>query len=189
VRAAQKKAPAEAKATKKREAEKAMVGEASVTKVNEAMTAKADEAEAVKADEHATPSKIGMMATEATLMSPRMEDQLEGHGEAREVHSISSDEPPRPHGKEVMDANVSSTMEMASLGAREEQEVEGNLALVRVEAPLVPVFLGSPEEEEEAHWTILEGFRNLAERSLQMALRILTKDLPHAIEVSPSLFS
>jgi hypothetical protein len=64
------------------------------------------------------------------------------------------------------------------------------LALVRVEAPLVPVFLGSPkEEEEEAHWMVLEGFRNLAERSLQMALCILTKDLPHAIEVSPSLFS
>jgi hypothetical protein len=34
-------------------------------------------------------------------------------------------------------------------------EVEGNLALVRFEAGpltvLVPVFVGSPEEEEEAH--------------------------------------
>jgi hypothetical protein len=88
-----------------------------------------------------------------------------------------------------MDANVSNTMEMAALGALEEQEVEGNLALVCVEAPLVPVFLGSPKEEEEAHWMVLEGFRNIAERSLQMALRILTKDLPHAIEWSPSLFS
>jgi hypothetical protein len=125
VQAAQEKVTAEAKATKKREAEEAMVGEASATKVNEAMTAKADEAKAVKADEHAVPSKIGMMAAEAALMSPLMEDQLEGHGEEREVHTISSDEPPRPHGKEVMDANVSSTMEMASLGAWEEQEVEG----------------------------------------------------------------
>jgi hypothetical protein len=49
--------------------------------------------------------------------------------------------------------------------------------------------MGSPDEEEEAHWTILEGFRNLAGRSLQTLLHILTKDLPHAIEVCPYLFS
>jgi hypothetical protein len=35
----------------------------------------------------------------------------------REVHTISLDEPPRPHGKEVMDAEVSGTTEMAALGA------------------------------------------------------------------------
>jgi hypothetical protein len=50
--------------------------------------------------------------------------------------------------------------------------------------------LGGPEEEEEeVHWAVLGGFRNLAERSLRTALRILTKDLPSAVEVSPSLFS
>jgi hypothetical protein len=35
---------------------------------------------------------------------------------------------------------------------------------------------------------ILEGFVNLAGWSLKTALRILTEDLPHAVEVSPSLF-
>jgi hypothetical protein len=63
------------------------------------------------------------------------------------------------------------------------------LALVRIEAAPVPVFLGGPEKEEEAHWMVLEGFRNLAGWSLKIALRILTEDLPHAVEVSPSLFS
>jgi hypothetical protein len=53
----------------------------------------------------------------------------------------------------------------------------------------VPVFLGDSKEEEEAHWAVLNEFRNLAERSLRMALRILTKDLPSAVKVSPSLFS
>jgi hypothetical protein len=51
----------------------------------------------------------------------------------------------------------------------------------------VPVFLGSPEEE--AHWMVLGGFGNLAERSLGTVLRILTKDLPSTVEVNPSLFS
>jgi hypothetical protein len=77
-------------------------------------------------------------------------------------------------------------------GVPEGPEVEGNLALVRIEtdpwAALVPIFLGSPKEEE-AHWAVLGGFGNLAERSLRTALHILTKDLPSAIEVSPSLFS
>jgi hypothetical protein len=67
------------------------------------------------------------------------------------------------------------------------------LALVRIEtdpwAVLVPVFLEDSEEEEEAHWVVLDGFTNLAERSLRTMLRILTKDLPSAVEVSPSLFS
>jgi hypothetical protein len=92
-----------------------------------------------------------------------------------------------------MDAEVSSTTEMAPLGALEGQEVEGNLALVHFGAGprTIPtlVFMGSPEEEEEAHWTFLEGFRNLAGWSLQTLLHILTEDLPHAVEVSPSLFS
>jgi hypothetical protein len=91
-----------------------------------------------------------------------------------------------------MDAKVSSTAEMTALGAPEEPEVEGNLALARIEtdpwAVLVHVPLGGPEEEE-AHWAILDGFRNLAGRSLRTVLRILTKDLPSAVDVSPSLFS
>jgi hypothetical protein len=59
---------------------------------------------------------------------------------------------------------------MPSPGALEGQEVEGSLALVCFGAgPRIvstPVFMGSPDEEEEAHWAILEEFRNLAERSL-----------------------
>jgi hypothetical protein len=93
-----------------------------------------------------------------------------------------------------MDAELSSTAEMAASGASEGLKVEGNLALVRIKtdpwAAPVHVFLGGPEEEEEeVHWAVLGGFRNLAERSLRTALRILTKDLPSAVEVSPSLFS
>jgi hypothetical protein len=91
-----------------------------------------------------------------------------------------------------MDAEVSSTAEMAALGALEEPEVEGNLALARNEtdprAVPVPVPLGGHEEEEEAHRAILDGFGNLARRSLRMTLHILTEDLPSAVEVSPSLF-
>jgi hypothetical protein len=170
-----------------------MVGEALVAKVDEATTAKADEAEAVKADERVAPAETGKAVAEAALTSPQTEDQLGGHGEEREVHTISSDKPPKTHGKAVMDAEVSSTMEMAPSGEPEGQAVEGNLALVRFEAGPrtvpVPVFVGSPEEEEEAHWTVLEGFKNLAGWSLQTLLRILTKDLPYAVEVSLSLFS
>jgi hypothetical protein len=62
-----------------------------------------------------------------------MEDQPGGHGGKRDVHTISSDEPPRPHGKVVMDAELSSTVEMVAPGAPEGPEVEGNLALVRIE--------------------------------------------------------
>jgi hypothetical protein len=84
-------------------------------------------------------------------------------------------------------------MEMAPLGAPKGQEVEGNLALVRFGAGSrtvpVPIFVGSPEEEKEAHWMVLEGFGNLARWYLQTLLHILTEDLPHAVEVSPSLFS
>jgi hypothetical protein len=51
-----------------------------------------------------------------------------------------------------MDAEVSSTAEMAALGAPEGLEVEGNLALARVEtdpwAIPVSISLGGPEEEE-----------------------------------------
>jgi hypothetical protein len=72
------------------------------------------------------------------------------------------------------------------LGVPKRQEVEGNLALVRFESGprtvSAPVFVGSPKEEE-AHWTVLEGFENLAKRSLQTLLRILTEDHLHAVEV------
>jgi hypothetical protein len=91
-----------------------------------------------------------------------------------------------------MDAELSNTAEMAALGAPEGPEVERNMALVRVEtdpwAAPVPVFLSGLEEEEEAHWVVLGGFENLAEQFLRTALRILTKDLPSAVKVSPSLF-
>jgi hypothetical protein len=59
-----------------------------------------------------------------------------------------------------MDTELSSTAEMAALGAPEGPEVEGNLALIRIEigpwATLVSVFLGSPKEKE-AHWAVLGG--------------------------------
>jgi hypothetical protein len=58
-----------------------------------------------------------------------MEDQLGGRGEDKEVHTMFLDEPPRPHGKGVMDAEVSSTVEMAAPSVPEGSEVEGNLAL------------------------------------------------------------
>jgi hypothetical protein len=81
-----------------------------------------------------------------------------------------------------MDAKMSSTTEMVPPGVPEGQEVEGNLALVRFGAGpqtvSAPIFVGSPEEEEEAHWMVLEGFRNLVKRSLQTLLHILTKDYP-----------
>jgi hypothetical protein len=92
-----------------------------------------------------------------------------------------------------MDAEVSSTVEMAAPGAPKGPEIEGNLALARIgtdpRAVLVPVLLDGLEEEEEVHWAILDGFRDLARRSLRMMLRILTEDLSSVVEVSPSLSS
>jgi hypothetical protein len=163
-----------------------------MTKIDEATTAKVDEAEAVKAFKEAALVDAGKTAAKAASMSSRTEDQLGGHGGEREVHTISSGEPPRPHGK--VDAEVSSTVEMAIPGAPEGLEVVGNLALVRIEtdpwAAPVPAFMGDSEEEEkEVHWVILNGFKNLAERSLRTTLHILTKDLPNAVEVNPPLFS
>jgi hypothetical protein len=76
-----------------------MVGEASTTKIDEVMMAKADEAEVIKADEQATLVDTGRTAVEAASTSPQIEDQSRGRGREREVHTISSDEPPRPHGK------------------------------------------------------------------------------------------
>jgi hypothetical protein len=149
------KAATKAEAIKKQEAEATMVGEASATKTDEAMMAKVDEAKAVKAFKEATLVDAGKMAVEAASMSPQTGDQLGGHGEEREIHTISSDEPPRPHGKGVLDTDVSSTAKMVILRASEGPEVEENLALVLVEtnpwADPVLVFLGDSEETEEAH--------------------------------------
>jgi hypothetical protein len=126
-----------------------MVGEASATKIDEATTAKADEAKAVKAVEGAALIDTGKTVAEAASTSLRTEDQPGSRSGEREVHTISLNEPPKPHGKRVMDAKVSSTAEMAAPGAPEEPEVKGNLALVRIEtdpwAVLVPVSLGGPK--------------------------------------------
>jgi hypothetical protein len=94
VRAMEENPSAEAEAAKQQEAEGAVAGEASVAKVDEATMAKVDEAEAVKADERTAPTEIGKAAAEAALMSPRIEDQPRGHSKEREVHTISSNEPP-----------------------------------------------------------------------------------------------
>jgi hypothetical protein len=127
-----------------------MVGEVSVTKIDEATMTKSDEAEAVKADERTTSVDIGKMAAEMASTLPQTKDHPWGHGGEREVHTISSNEPPRPHGIGVMDAELFSTTKMAALGASEEPKVEGNLALTRIDpwAILVPVPLGGPEEED-----------------------------------------
>jgi hypothetical protein len=155
--------------------------------------AKVDESEVIKAFKEVALVDAGKTAAEVASTSPRTEDQPRGHGREREVNTISSGEPPRPHGKGVVDAEVSSMTEMVVLGAPEGPEVEGNLALVRIEtnlwAVLVPIFMGDSKEDEEAHWAVLDGFENLAERSLRMVLHILTKDLPNVTEVNPSLFS
>jgi hypothetical protein len=124
----QKEASTGAETTKQQEAEGVTVGETSVAKTDEAAPAEADEAmmaEAGKADEQAVPTITER--PEAALMSPPLENQPGGHGEEREVHTISSDEPPRPHGKVVMDAEMSSTTEMAPRvcrGARSRGELD-----------------------------------------------------------------
>jgi hypothetical protein len=86
-------ATAEAEAAKKQEAEAAMVGEASAAKTDEATMANVDEAEAVKAFKETALADVGKMAVEAASMSPQTEDQPGGHGEEREVHTISLGEP------------------------------------------------------------------------------------------------
>jgi hypothetical protein len=96
-----------------------MVREAFTMKVDEATTVKANEVEAVKADERAAPVDTGKAAAEAALTLPQTEDQAEGHGEEREVHTISLDEPPRPHGKVAIEAEVPSITEMAAPGVPE----------------------------------------------------------------------
>jgi hypothetical protein len=84
-------------------------------------------------------------------------------------------------------------VEMVIPSALERPEVEGSLVIVPVGtdpwADPVPIFVGSSEEAEEAHWAIQGRLGRLAKRSLRMALRILTEDLPNTAEVSPFLFS
>jgi hypothetical protein len=86
---------------------------------------------------------------------PQTGDQPGGCGGEKEIHTISSDKLPRPHGKGVLDAEMSSTTEMAVPRALEGLEVKGNLALVRIEidpwAGPLPIFLGDSKEAEEAH--------------------------------------
>jgi hypothetical protein len=132
-----------------------MVGETSATKIDEATTAKVDKAEVVKAFKEAALVDVGRTVAEAASTSPRTGDQPGGYSGAREIHTISSDEPPRPHGKGVTDAEASSTTETAIPGVLEGPEVKGNLSLVPVEtdpwAYPVPVFLGDSKKAEEAH--------------------------------------
>jgi hypothetical protein len=112
---AQEEASAGAEAAKQQEAKGVVVGETLVAKTDEAAPAKTDEATMAKAgeaDECAAPTRTERGAAEVALTSPQLENQSGGHGEEWKVHTISSDEPPRPHGKAVMDAEVSSTVEM-----------------------------------------------------------------------------
>jgi tRNA pseudouridine-54 N-methylase len=52
-----------------------MLGEALAVKADEATTTKADKAKVVEADERAVLAKTEKAAAEATLMSPRLENQ------------------------------------------------------------------------------------------------------------------
>jgi hypothetical protein len=170
-----------------------MVGGASTVKIDKATMAKVDEAEAAKSSKEVTLVDAWKVAAETASTSPRTRDQLGGHCGEREIHTISSNEPPRPHGKGVLDVEVSSTAKMVVPPASEGPEVKGSLALVPVGTDPwvdpVPIFLGDFEEAEEAHYAVLGGFRRLVEQSLRMALHILTRDLANATEVSPFLFS
>ena len=105
-----------------------------------------------------------------------------------EVHSISSDNTSR--GKEVAHAEATSTVEQPALTFG-----EGSSALVRVQPeprgwdhPHVlwrsrddpegePLF-ALEDAAEEGRWGSFEQFRQLAERSLRIALSIMADDLP-----------
>jgi hypothetical protein len=93
--------------------------------------------------------------TKTASALPQTGDQPGGHGGEREIHTISSGEPPRPHGKGVLYAEVPSTTEMAVPSVPKGTEVEGSLAIVPVGtnpwADPVPVFVGRFEEVEEVH--------------------------------------
>jgi hypothetical protein len=56
-------------------------------------------AETSKADERGAPVVTERVVAEAALMLPQLENQPRGHGEEREVHTISSDEPPGHMGR------------------------------------------------------------------------------------------
>jgi hypothetical protein len=85
------------------------VGETAVpTQTDKVTMAKTGEA-----DKRGAPIVTERAAAEAVLTLSQLENQPRGHGKEREVHTISSDEPPWPHGKTVMDVEMSSTMEMA----------------------------------------------------------------------------
>jgi hypothetical protein len=117
---AQKEVSTRAYTARQREDEGVTMSEISAVKIDEAAPAKADEAsmaEVGKADERAAPVIIERATAEAAPTLSLLGNQPRGHGEEREVHTISSDEPPRPHGKAVMAAEMSSAVEMAPAGA------------------------------------------------------------------------
>jgi hypothetical protein len=69
-------------------------------------------AETNEAEGHGAPIIIGRVAAEVTLTSLQPKNLPGGLGEEGEIHTISSDKPPKLHGKVVMDAETSSTAEM-----------------------------------------------------------------------------
>jgi hypothetical protein len=144
-----------------------MFGGASATETDEATMAKVDVAEATKSSREATLVDAGKVVVKMALTLPQTGDQPGGHGGEREIHTISSGEPPKPHGKEVLDTEVSSMAEMAIPSVSEGPEVEESLAIVLVgtdpRVDSVPVFVRSSEEVEEAHWAVLGGFERLAD--------------------------
>jgi hypothetical protein len=129
--------------------------------------AKVDEAEAAKSSKEVTLVDVGKVVAETASVLPQTGDQPGGRGGEREIHTISSGEPIRPHGKGVLDAEVSSMAEMAVPLVLEGPEVEGSLAIIPVGsdlwADLMPIFVGNSKEVEEVHWAVQGGFRRLAE--------------------------
>jgi hypothetical protein len=70
-----------------------------MAETDEALMAKVDEAEATKSSKEAMLVNTGKVVAEMALALPQTGDQSRGHGGEREIHTISSDEPPRPHEK------------------------------------------------------------------------------------------
>jgi len=142
-----------------------------------------------------TEAEVAETEVGQASVPPAVQDLLPSQESAQEVevHTISFDDTSR--GKEVADAEASSTMEqpVSTPG-------DGSSTLVRVrsepcgwDSPRVlwrsqddpegePLF-ALEDVAEGGHWSSLEQFRQLAERSLRTALSVVAEDLPGVAQV------
>jgi hypothetical protein len=111
-----------------------MMGGTSAAETDEAAMAKVNEAKVAKSSREATVVDAGKVVAGTASVLPQTGDQPGDCGREREIHTITSGEPLRPHRKGVLDAEVSSTTEMAVLVAPEGPKVEGSLAIIPVGA-------------------------------------------------------